>query len=243
MHNWYIGIYFGMFTGLLTIANLIVIPFIHFYERTQNIHNLKILMAVEILVNVIYLIDLILMLLIFGFKVTLFKKSWGLRIEFVILLQNLGYFSNYLKLFNHTGTFESFVHDYNSLYNYVELACIVRLSRIFIFLYELDQWKFFMKAIKIMRIPFLNLVFTLYSLLWIFSVIGIEVYGGLISSEFFTKIADIREENDIADDYIWLNFNDYASGLITLQTMMLFNNWQFVHYAFVLTKNSDDMNG
>ena len=47
--------------------------------------------------------------------------------------------------------------------------------------------------------------------------------------------------SDISGDYIWLNFNDFASGLITLFTMMLFNNWQFIWYQFNYTLDDDDL--
>jgi hypothetical protein len=97
----------------------------------------------------------------------------------------------------------------------------MRLSRILLFLKELQQWVFFNKAIKVMRVPFINLGFTLYSLFWIFSIVGGIIYGGEINDVFFTKIMN----DNISWDYIWLNFNDFASGIITLQTMMLFNNW------------------
>lgn len=95
-----------------------------------------------------------------------------------------------------------------------------------------------MKAIKVMRIPFLNLVFTLYSLLWVYSTVGIELYGGKITSQLYKDIKTANPETEIANEYVWLNFNDFASGLITLVTMMLFNNWQFIWEAFYLTDRS-----
>jgi hypothetical protein len=52
-------------------------------------------------------------------------------------------------------------------------------------LQELEQWKFFMKAVKVMRGPFLNLCFTLYSLFFVYALIGIDIFGGKINSEGF----------------------------------------------------------
>lgn len=78
-----------------------------------------------------------------------------------------------------------------------------------------------------MRVPFFNLALTLYSLFWIYTIIGIKIYGGKIESKQFNIWADDSGGN-IANNYLWLNYNDFASGLITLMTMMLFNNWQFV---------------
>jgi len=73
-----------------------------------------------------------------------------------------------------------------------------------------------MKAVKVMRGPFFNLGFTLYSLFYLYTIIGIEIYGGTVNSALFHKILNSGKDTDIAGDYIWLNFNDYASGLITL---------------------------
>ena len=92
-----------------------------------------------------------------------------------------------------------------------------------------------MKAVKVMRGPFLNLCLTLYSLYFIYSLIGIEIFGGKINSKVFQELFDLNEDTEIGGDYIWLNFNDYASGLITLFSMMLFNNWQFIWDQFNFT--------
>ena len=42
----------------------------------------------------------------------------------------------------------------------------------------------------------------------------------------------VNPDAGLAGDYIWLNFNDFPSGLITLFSMMLFNNWQFIWDQF-----------
>lgn len=67
-----------------------------------------------------------------------------------------------------------------------------------------------------MRVPFFNLGFTLYSLFWLYSIIGIDIFGGKINSDFFKQIFISNPDTDILPDYIWLNFNDFASGLLTL---------------------------
>ena len=116
----------------------------------------------------------------------------------------------------------------NSILDFYQVIILLRLLRIFSFLHELEQWQFFMKAVKVMRGPFLNLCLTLYSLYFIYSLIGIEIFGGKINSQVFEELFEVNEDTEIGGDYIWLNFNDYASGLITLFSMMLFNNWQFI---------------
>jgi hypothetical protein len=92
-----------------------------------------------------------------------------------------------------------------------------------------------MKAIKVMRGPFFNLGFTLYSLFYLYVLIGMEIFGGRISADVFVAYFNKYPDSGITGDYIWLNFNDFASGLIVLESMMLFNNWQFIWDQFRFT--------
>jgi hypothetical protein len=41
----------------------------------------------------------------------------------------------------------------------------------------------------------------------------------------FDRVSALNEDTDVSDGYCWLNFNDFWSGMMTLFTMMLFNNW------------------
>lgn len=79
-----------------------------------------------------------------------------------------------------------------------------------------------------MKGPFFKLYFTLYSLYFLYTLVGMEIYGGKINTKVFEDIFQANPDTEIGSDYIWLNFNDFYSGLITLFTMQLFNNWQFV---------------
>lgn len=54
-----------------------------------------------------------------------------------------------------------------------------------------------------------------------------EIYGGKINEDEFHEMIMLNPGN-YAPDYIFLNFNDFFSGVITLFSMQLFNNWQFI---------------
>ena len=86
--------------------------------------------------------------------------------------------------------------------------------------------------------PFFKLVFTLYSLYMLYVLIGMQIYGGKINSAIFERFFELNPDAEIGGDYIWLNFNDFASGLITLFSMQLFNNWQFIWEQFNFTIES-----
>jgi hypothetical protein len=97
-----------------------------------------------------------------------------------------------------------------------------------------------MKAVKTMRGPFLNLCLTLYSLYFFYSCIGMMIFGGDINSESFSQLFELNQDTEIGGDYIWLNFNDFSCGLITLFSMQLFNNWQFIweQFNFMIEDNA-----
>ena len=231
--DWYESLYSGGIMLAIGILNLMTIPYLHYYESLQDWRGMRAVVTVQLALNSIYLVDFLLMLAIFGFKEVLFKRSWALRMELPVQLLQLALGAAYAAVYRAgPGTP---VAETAALFDFLQLAILVRLLRIFSFLSELEQWRFFMKAVKVMRGPFFNLGFTLYSLFYLYVLIGMEIFGGKISSAVFKRIFDENPDTEIAPDYIWLNFNDYASGLITLEAMMLFNNWQFIWRQFEFT--------
>lgn len=121
--------------------------------------------------------------------------------------------------------------------NYIQMVLLIRIMRIFSLLKQLKQWRFFMRAIKVMRVNFITICFSLYSFYWFYTLIGMEIYGGLVTSQLLKDIKERDPNSEILNtpDYIYLNFNDFVSGLLTLFTFMLFNNWQFLWEQFVET--------
>ena len=87
-----------------------------------------------------------------------------------------------------------------------------------------------------MQGPFFNLCLSVYSVFYFYTLIGMEIFGGKINTQLFRDIDRINgDDSEISPDYMWLNFNDFASGLVTLFSMMLFNNWQFIWEQFDFT--------
>lgn len=77
-----------------------------------------------------------------------------------------------------------------------------------------------------MKGPFFNLCLSVYSVYHFYTLIGLEVFGGKINTQLFKDIDEINgDDTEVSSEYMWLNFNDFASGLVTLFSMMLFNNW------------------
>jgi hypothetical protein len=93
------------------------------------------------------------------------------------------------------------------------------MIRLFEFLNELEQWQFFMRTLNVLKGPFFNLCFTLYSLYFCYTIVGIHIYGGKVNMYEFSRMLYINQDFESGADYMWLNFNDFLSGLITLFSM------------------------
>ena len=117
------------------------------------------------------------------------------------------------------------------MFNNLQILIILRLSKILPFLEELEHFRFFIKAFNIMKVPFLNLVLTLYSFYFIYVVIGVEIFGGKINGSIFEEMITLNN-GVIPKDYVWLSFNDFFSGLIVLFSVQICNNWQFIWMQF-----------
>ena len=163
----------------------------------------------------VFLADYFVMLLIFGFHELFFKRSWALRSELILQIVNLTMIPTYINIYQE----DAILKEKTQLVNFIQIGILLRLLRIFSFLQELEQWQFFMKAVKVMRGPFSNLCFTLYSLYFFYTLIGMEIYGGKINTKTFKDFFELNQDAEIGSDYIYLNFNDFASGLITLFSM------------------------
>lgn len=216
--------YSGSILLFICILDLINIPFLNYYERMGNEKGIYNIMISQVGINIIYLFDLIIMMIIYGITDVLTNQSYSLRFEVLFQFINLCLIDQYVRIlqFKVTPTEKIFLNDY------FQIVGLIRLLRLFAFLNEVEQWRFFSNTMKVMRGPFFNLAFTLYSLYFFYVLIGIEIYGGKINTENFKALFRVNPDTDIAGDYIWLNFNDYTSGIITLFSMMLFNNWQFI---------------
>lgn len=79
--NWYEGLFSGSITMLISIANLITIPYMHYYEGVKDQHGIKKMIGLQLFFNYCYFTDFITMICIFGIKEVLFKRSWALRLE------------------------------------------------------------------------------------------------------------------------------------------------------------------
>ena len=77
-----------------------------------------------------------------------------------------------------------------------------------------------METFSKFSMPFLTMTLSLYTIFFTFAMIGQAWFGSKIS----TNSSQIYDPI-IPDLYFMMNFNDFASSLITLFALMVVNNW------------------
>lgn len=103
----------------------------------------------------------------------------------------------------------------------LRFVLVLRTFRILKLLGEIREYRIIFKTF-ISLLPMYGrifglLVFTFY----MYSIVGQYLYGGLIFKENLTIIEDTLVPNT----YVYNNFNDFATGLVTLFELLVVNNW------------------
>ena len=61
------------------------------------------------------------------------------------------------------------------------MLIFIRFTRIFEFVIEIEKLRFFIKAISVIRNSFFSIIFTLYSVFHLYTMLGVYYFGGLIN--------------------------------------------------------------
>jgi len=120
---------------------------------------------------------------------------------------------------------------------YVALLRIFRLIRLLLHVkaYESIAATFgqmLPQAVKVTKV--------LICFMYLFSVAGVQLFGGLItcdkSSPYYEKVCDLDGDNDFAQGgYYPNNFNDIPSAMVVLFELLIVNNWFVISDGFTVT--------
>jgi hypothetical protein len=105
-----------------------------------------------------------------------------------------------------------------------ELVIFVRLLRIMSLLYEVKTFRIIIETIKNLLGPFYTLLLVQFNIFYVFGITGILWFGGRVRSDTESLIVD----TSYASTYFLNNFNDLGNAFVTLFSLMVVNNWQFV---------------
>jgi hypothetical protein len=106
------------------------------------------------------------------------------------------------------------------------------------FLGELVVWKNFIRSLKSLTKPFINLSVTMYSLLLLYSAIGAQIFGGAINTNSIVTIV-ANSEGLVDPDWVYLNFNDSLMSFNTLFSFIWLNGWEQMLLMYQLAYNHD----
>ena len=61
-------------------------------------------------------------------------------------------------------------------------------------LQEFEQWRFFIDALRIIKIKFFTIIFTLYSVFILYIMLGVNLFGGLINQKKISKMMELNPD-------------------------------------------------
>jgi len=86
-------------------------------------------------------------------------------------------------------------------------------------MYEFKELKLIFKTLGIVTVPMFNLMGSLGIVYYIFALVGMKRFGGLVNKDSYNNMSGIPAI------YMANNFNDLISSFVTLFSIMVVNNW------------------
>lgn len=95
--------------------------------------------------------------------------------------------------------------------------------------YEIKVTRIIVETIRNLIQPLLNLAGVLFTIYYVFALMGMLFFGGTIKK----NAPFITEDSGIPDTYHLMNFNDMCSSYMTLFALMVVNNWMVITQMYV----------
>ena len=109
--------------------------------------------------------------------------------------------------------------EFDKSFKYLEVFISLRTIRLFVFLDKFPMIKNIYVIIRVSKEMLYRNLLLLYSFILLFSTLSILLTGGNIKKNAF------NDENDaIPGNYVYLNFNDFASSYISCFCLIMINN-------------------
>ena len=102
----------------------------------------------------------------------------------------------------------------------LSITLLLRNLRLLSLLWELEDFRKITETFKRFSMPFLTIMFSLYTVMFFYAVVGEYFFAKMITTE------SVSENNISASKlYYLINFNDLYASMITLFHVLVVNNW------------------
>ena len=113
--------------------------------------------------------------------------------------------------------------DYHAQVKITRLMSIIMLLRnlrLLSLFWELQDFRKITETFQRFSMPFLTCMFSLYSVMFFYAIIGEYLFAGVITTRSV-------QDNQIAASnmYFLINFNDLYASMVTLFHVLVVNNW------------------
>ena len=115
------------------------------------------------------------------------------------------------------------------------MIILIRLLKILTLLEEIKSLRMIIQTMKNLLVPILHMTSVLLIIYYIFSLIGMLLFGGMIRKDGFGDYPFVEGPYTVPSVFHLDNFNDFISSMVTLFTLMVVNNWmiQVSQYTYV----------
>lgn len=163
-----------------------------------------------LVINTIFLLDLIAHIVFLGFK-SLMVKNKEYLCEFVLQIA--------AQII--TILFAIFEHDKRvKIIRMLSITMLLRNLRLMNLLWELEDFRKIVETFKRFSSPFGTIMFSLYSVMFFYAVLGEFFFAGKVT---VVSVADAQVSASTL--YYLMNFNDFYASMLTLFHVLVVNNW------------------
>lgn len=215
--------FYELVVNIVGIFNILMIVFRQ-VDLTDTTYSIKIWIYVQIVINFLFMIELISDFMSNGFFQS-YQKHFRMTPETICQILNIYAVYEFIKQQEDSAS----TTELNEIVKFLELVIFVRMIKLLALFYEIRVTRIIVETIRNLLKPMLNLCSVLFVIFYIFAVLGMFLFGGKITKN--NKL--IQDNSSIPDNYHLLNFNDFPSAIMTMFPLMVVNNWMVIVDMYV----------
>ena len=163
-----------------------------------------------LVINSIFLLDLIAHIIFFGFG-RLMKKNKEYLWEFILQI-GAQFVTVLFIIFRDSRDVK--------ITRFLSIIMLLRNLRLMSLLWELADFRKIVETFKRFSMPFATIMFSLYSVMFFYAVIGEFLFAGKVTVQS-VETAQVSASTL----YYLINFNDFYASMVTLFHVLVVNNW------------------